>query len=205
MAMTFAYIALLVIVGIGRLAELVVSRRNQRQLETQGVRKIHEPLFRLLVLLHGSILVCAGLEVLFLHRPLIPALAISMGIVFLLSNALRWWVIWIMAGHWNVEVMDSTRIGVVSSGPYRWVRHPNYVGVVLEVFSLPMMHTAWITAIFGTLGYMEILRHRLKLENGALLANPEYRLVMGGKPSFFPRIFSKPPKGPSPESTRAGL
>ena len=76
--MTFAYISLLVIVGIGRLAELVISRRNQRQLEKQGVRKIHEPLFRLLVLLHGSILVCAGLEVLFLHRPLIPALAISM-------------------------------------------------------------------------------------------------------------------------------
>ncbi|HET6144703.1 MAG TPA: isoprenylcysteine carboxylmethyltransferase family protein [Candidatus Acidoferrales bacterium] len=205
MAMTSAYISLLVIVGIGRLLELVISRRNQRQLEKQGVRKIREPLFRLLVLLHGSILVCAGLEVLFLHRPLIPALAISMGIVFVLSNVLRWWVIWTMAGHWNVEIMDSARVGVVTSGPYRWVRHPNYVGVVLEVFSLPMMHTAWITAIFGTLGYMEILRHRLKLENGALLANPEYRLVMGGKPSFFPRIFSKASKGSSAESTRAGL
>ncbi|HEX3375463.1 MAG TPA: isoprenylcysteine carboxylmethyltransferase family protein [Candidatus Acidoferrales bacterium] len=205
MAMTIAYISLLVIVGIGRLAELVISRRNQRQLEKQGVRKIHEPLFRLLVLLHGSILVCAGLEVLFLHRPLIPALAISMGIVFILSNVLRWWVIWTMAGHWNVEVMDSTRVGVVSSGPFRWVRHPNYVGVVLEVFSLPMMHTAWITAIIGTLGYMEILRHRLKLENGALMGNPEYRLIMGGKPSFFPRIFGKATKGPTSERTRAGL
>lgn len=203
--MTFAYILLLVVVGIGRLAELVISRRNQRQLEKQGVRKIHEPLFRVLVLLHGSILVSAGLEVLFLRRPLIPALAISMAIIFILSNVLRWWVIWSMAGHWNVEIMDSARVGVVSSGPYRWIRHPNYVGVVLEVFSLPMMHTAWITAIFGTLGYMEIIRHRLKLENGALLANPEYRLVMGGKPSFFPRVFNKSPKGPSAESTRAGL
>ena len=205
MAMTSAYILLLVIVGLGRLAELVISRRNQHRLEKQGVRKIPEPLFRFLVLLHGSILVCAGLEVLFLHRPLIPWLAVSMGIVFLLSNALRWWVIWAMAGHWNVEIMDSARVGVVSSGPYRWVRHPNYVGVVLEVFSLPMMHTAWITAICGTLGYMEILRHRLKLENGALLANAEYRLVMGNKPSFFPRLFSKHPKGPSAERTRIGL
>jgi len=205
MAMTFAYISLLVIVGIGRLAELVISRRNQRKLEKQGVRKIHEPLFRFLVLLHGSILVCAGLEVLFLRRPLIPALAISMGIVFLLSNALRWWVIWSMAGHWNVEIMDSGCVGVVSSGPYRWVRHPNYTGVILEVFSLPMIHTAWITAILGTLGYMEILRHRLKLENGALLANPEYRLIMGSKPSFFPRLLSKGPKEPAPDRTRAGL
>jgi methyltransferase len=205
MAMTFAYILLLVIVGIGRLVELVISRRNQRKLEKQGVRKIHEPLFRFLVLLHGTILVCAGLEVLLLHRPLIPALAISMGIVFLFSNALRWWVIWAMAGCWSVEIMDSARVAVVASGPYRWVRHPNYAGVILEVFSLPMMHTAWITAIFGTLGYVGILSQRLKLENGALLANPEYRMVMGGKPSFFPRIFSKNPKRPSTESTRAGL
>jgi len=203
--MTFAYISLLVIVGIGRLAELVISRRNQRKLEKHGVRKIHEPLFRFLVLLHGSILVCAGLEVLFLRRPLIPALAISMGIVFLFSNGLRWWVIWTMAGHWSMEIMDSTRVGVVSTGPYRWVRHPNYSGVVLEVFSLPMMHTAWITAIFGTLGYMEILRHRLKLENGALLANPEYRLIMGGKPSFFPRLLSKGSKEPAPVRTKVGL
>jgi methyltransferase len=85
------------------------------------------------------------------------------------------------------------------------VRHPNYVGVILEVFSLPMILTAWITAIFGTLGYVAILRERLKLENGALLANSEYRLAMGSKPSFFPRLFGKNPKSSSPESTRAGL
>ena len=104
-----------------------------------------------MVILHGGILVCAGAEVLFLHRPLIPALAIPMAALFVLSNLLRWWVIRTLAGHWNVEVMESARVGVVSSGPYRWVRHPNYVGVVAELFSLPMIHTAWITAIAGTL------------------------------------------------------
>jgi len=189
MAMTFAYISLLVLVGIERLAELVISRRNQRQLEKQGVRKIPEPHFRWMVLLHGSVLVCAGAEVLFLRRPLIPALAIPMAALFVLSNVLRWWVIGTLAGHWNVEVMDSARVGVVSSGPYRWVRHPNYVGVVAEVFSLPMIHTAWITAIAGTLGYLLILRRRIKVEDGALLADPTYRRIMGGKPGFFPRLF----------------
>ncbi len=133
--MTFAYIALLVLVGIGRLAELGISRRNQRQLEKQGVRKIPEPHFRWMVILHGGVLVCAGAEVLFLHRPLIPALAIPMLVLFVLANLLRWWVIRTLAGHWNVEVMESSRVGVVSSGPYRWVRHPNYVAVVVEIFS----------------------------------------------------------------------
>jgi len=189
MAMTFAYIALLVVVGVGRLAELGVSRRNQRQMEKQGVRKIPEPHFRWMVILHGAVLVCAGAEVLFLNRPLIPALAIPMLVIFVLANLLRWWVIATLAGHWNVEVMESSRVGVVSSGPYRWVRHPNYVAVVLEIFSLPMIHTAWITAIAGTLGDLEILRRRIKVEDGFLLSNPEYRIAMGAKPRFFPRVF----------------
>jgi isoprenylcysteine carboxyl methyltransferase (ICMT) family protein YpbQ len=63
------------------------------------------------------------------------------------------------------------------------------VGVIVEVFSLPMMHTAWITAIFGTLGYLEILRRRLSIEDGVLLANPDYRMAMGGKPRFLPKLF----------------
>jgi methyltransferase len=191
MAMTLPYISLLVLVGIERLAELVISRRNQRNLEKQGVHKIPEPHFRWMVAVHTCVLVGAGVEVLFLHRPLIPALAVSMSVLFVLSNVLRWWVIRILAGHWNVEVMDSTRVGVVSSGPYRWIRHPNYVGVVAEVFSLPMIHTAWITAIAGTLGYLLILRSRIQVEDGALMANPVYRLTMGGKPRFFPRMFKR--------------
>jgi methyltransferase len=201
MAMTFAYISLLVLVGIGRLAELVISRRNQRRLEKQGARKIPEPHFRFMVLVHACVLIGAGAEVLFLHRPLIPALAIPMAALFVLSNALRWWVIRVLAGRWNVEVMDASQAGVVSSGPYRWVRHPNYIGVVAEVFSLPMIHTAWITAIAGTLGYLEILRRRLRVEDGVLLADPAYRLAMGGKPRFFPRVFKRRTRIPGEERT----
>jgi methyltransferase len=199
MAMRIAYLWLLVLVAIGRLAELRISRRNQQQLEKQGVRKIPEPHFRWMVLLHGGVIVCAGVEVLLLHRPFIPALAISMAALFVLANLLRWWVIRTLAGHWNVEVMESSRVGVVSSGPYRWVRHPNYVAVVLEIFSLPMIHTAWITAIVGTLGDLEILRRRIKIEDGFLLSNPAYRLAMSGKPRFFPRIFRRSSRMPGQE------
>jgi methyltransferase len=199
MAMTFAYLLLLALVGMERLAELWISRRNQRQLEKRGARKIPEPHFRWMVILHGGVLAAAGAEVLFLHRPLIPALAIPMAVLFVLSNILRWWVIRTLAGRWNVEVMESPRSGVVSSGPYRWVRHPNYVGVVAEVISLPMIHTAWITAIAGTLGYLEILRRRIRIEDGVLMANPAYQLAMGGKPRFFPRLFKRRSRLPGEE------
>jgi len=189
--MTTAYLVLLALVGIGRLVEMRISRRNQRQLEKQGVRKVSEPHFRWMVLLHVGVLAGAAVEVTLLHRPLILALAIPMAVLFFLANILRWWVIGSLAGHWNVEVMASSRVGVVTSGPYRWVRHPNYVAVVAEMFSLPMIHTAWITALVGTAANLEILRRRLDVEDGVLMADPNYRSVMGEKPRFLPRFWKR--------------
>jgi methyltransferase len=187
--MTAAYLALLALVGLGRLVELRISRRNQQKLEKQGVRKIAEPHFRWMVFMHGGVLACAATEVILLRRPLIPLLAIAMTALFIFANALRWWVIRTLAGHWNVEVMASSRVGVVTSGPYRWVRHPNYVAVVIELFALPMIHTAWITALAGTLANLEILRRRLRVEEGVLMADPSYRSAMGEKPRFLPKVF----------------
>src|ERR1019366_998076 len=159
----------------GRPIGLIFPRRNQRQLEEQGIRKIAESHFRWMVITHAGVLAGAAAEVILLHRPLIPALAITMLVLFALANALRWWVIRTLAGHWNVEVMASSRVGVVTTGPYRWVRHPNYVAVVVELFSLPMIHTAWVTALIGTVADLEILRRRLRVEDGVLMANPAYR------------------------------
>jgi methyltransferase len=187
--MTAAYLALLALVGLERLFELRISRRNQQRLEKQGVRKIAEPHFRWMVFTHAGVLACAATEVILLRRPPIPLLAIAMAALFIFANALRWWVIRTLAGHWNVEVMASSRVGVVTSGPYRWVRHPNYVAVVIELFSLPMIHTAWITALAGTLANLEILRRRLRVEEGVLMADPSYRSAMGEKPRFLPKVF----------------
>ncbi len=189
MAMTAGFIALLILVGIERLVEVAISNRNQRKMLAQGALKVPERHYPWLVIFHAVVLVSSAVEVLFLHRPLIPALAISMSILFILSNALRWWVIRLLGGLWNVQIMDSTRIGFVTTGPYRWIRHPNYLGVILEVFSLPLIHTAWLTSIFGTLGYLLILRGRIHAEEGALMSNPAYRLAMGDKPRLIPKLF----------------
>jgi methyltransferase len=187
--MTTAYLALLALVGLGRLVELRISRRNQRQLRQQGCQKIFEPGYKWLVALHVGVLAGAAGEVLLLHRPLIPALAIPMGVLFTLANIVRWWVVWALAGRWNVELMTSPPAGVVTTGPYMWVRHPNYAAVVIELFALPMIHTAWITALVATASYLEILRHRLRLEEGMLMADPAYRMAMESKPRFLPKLF----------------
>ena len=103
--------------------------------------------------------------------------------------AVRWWVIRTLGSHWNVQVMDSAGLGVVSSGPFRAVRHPNYAAVFVEVAALPLVHTAWITCLAGSAAHLWVLSRRLALEEAVLLSHEEYRMRMGGKPRFVPRPF----------------
>jgi len=191
-----AYILLLLLVALLRLAEVRISRRNQRKLAAKGIVKLSEPHFRWMVLFHAGILVSAGVEVVFLHRPFLPFLALAMGIVFLLVNCLRWWVIHVMSEHWNVQVMASAELGVVVEGPFRWVRHPNYAAVFVELIALPLIHTAWMTALVGAVIHRWILSQRLKVEEPFLMSNPAYLAAMGSKPRFFPKLFQTAAKSP---------
>ena len=185
----YLFLGLLLAVGLLRLVEMRISRRHQKEMATRGAAKVDEPKFRWMVLLHTAVLICAALEVVFLKRPFLPWLAAPMFAIFLAANALRWWVIRSLGAHWNVQVVDSTRLGVVTSGPFRYVRHPNYAAVFSELLALPLIHTAWITAIAGAIAHVGVLAQRLSTEEPVLLANPDYRAAMSGKPRFLPGLF----------------
>jgi methyltransferase len=184
-----AFLALLLTVGLLRIFELGVSRRHQQQMIAGGATKVKEPHFRWMVLVHSAVLIGAALEVVVLRRPFIPNLAVVMLFLFLAANGVRLWVVRTMGKLWNVQVMNSTSLGVVTSGPFRFVRHPNYTAVFIEMFSLPLIHTAWITALLGCVGYALALSRRLVLEESVLFANPAYRTAMAGKRRFLPGLF----------------
>jgi methyltransferase len=184
-----AFLALLVAVAALRLVELRISKQHQREMLGRGAAKVDEPRFRWMVALHTLVLIGAAVEVVFLHRPFIPILAAVMFVIFLAANAVRWWVIRTLGEHWNVQVVDSTRLGVVTSGPFRFVRHPNYAAVFAEMIALPLIHTAWITALVGTVAHIVVLSQRLSTEERVLFANPDYRAAMAGKPRFLPGLF----------------
>jgi methyltransferase len=184
-----AYLGLLVAVALLRIFELRVSRRNQQQMIARGAVKVEKPPFRWVVLVHTAVLICAALEVVFLRRPFIPLLGGVMLAVFIGSNLVRLWVVRTMGQHWNVQVMNSTSLGVVTSGPFRFVRHPNYAAVFAEMFSLPLIHTAWLTAILGCIGYAAAISQRISVEESVLLSNPDYRAAMAAKPRFLPGLF----------------
>lgn len=189
-----AYIGLLLAVGAGRLVEMRISAQRQRRLAAAGVAKVPEKHFRWMVLLHIGILFSAAAEVLLLRRPFLPALALTMGLLFVLANAVRWWVIATLGQHWNIQVMDSARLGVVTRGPYQWVRHPNYAAVFIELLALPLIHTAWLTAMLASIAHIWILRQRVKVEESALMSDSAYRTAMADKPRFVPRLFARAPR-----------
>ena len=184
-----AFLTLLLAVGLLRLLELRISRRHQQEMLARGAAKVDDPKFRWMVVLHTSVLLGAAVEVVLLRRPFLPVLAAAMFVVFLMANAVRWWVIRTLGEHWNVQVMDSMRLGVITSGPFRYVRHPNYAAVFAEMSALPLIHTAWITAIVGALAHTAVLSQRLATEERVLLANPNYRAAMSSKPRFLPGLF----------------
>lgn len=182
------YILLLGAIGLGRLIELRISHRRQRGLAAQGIAKVPEPHFHWMILLHAGVLLFSGVEVWLLKRQLIPALAMSMGLILLVANGLRWWVIRTMADHWNVEVMNSVSLGIVTDGPFRWIRHPNYLAVILELAAIPLLYSAWLTALAGSLANAWILSRRLAVEEAILFKDPAYRALFGPKPRFIPRL-----------------
>jgi methyltransferase len=184
-----AFLALLLAVGLLRIFELRVSSLHEQQMIAHGATKIREPQFRWIVFVHTAVLIGAAVEVVLLRRPFIPFLSALMLFIFLAANAVRLWVVLTMGKLWNVQVVNSTSLGIVTSGPFRFVRHPNYAAVFLEMFSLPLVHTAWITAPLACLAYAAAISRRIVLEESVLSSNPEYRAAMSGKPRFLPGLF----------------
>src|SRR6185436_1680603 len=157
-----------------------LSRRHQRALAESGAAVLPERVFPAMVALHTGVLVAAVIEVLLLSRPFVGALAIPMVALVVLANALRFWVIATLGVHWNVRVVPSMPLGVVTSGPYRYVRHPNYVAVFVELLALPLVHGAYLTSIAGALLHVAVLRRRITLEESVLMAD---LLIAGGGPA----------------------
>jgi methyltransferase len=162
------YLVLVGAVALERLAELVISGRNARwSFERGGVEtgRGHLPA---MIALHVALLVAAPVEVLLAGRPFMPALGWPMLALVAAGQGLRWWCVTSLGRHWNTRVIVVPGAALVRRGPYRWARHPNYVAVVVEGLALPLVHTAWVTAIAFTALNALVLRARLRVENAAL-------------------------------------
>ncbi len=151
-----------------RLVELGVSRRNVRHLMARGGVESGARHYPWMVALHTGWLVAAPAEVWLARRPLVPPLAAAMLLVLAVGVGLRLWAIRTLGRRWTTRVVVVGGWPLVSSGPYRWLRHPNYVGVAIEIVALPLVHTAWVTALLFGAANALVLRVRIAAEEAAL-------------------------------------
>lgn len=162
------FTVLVALVALERLAELVVSTRNARWALAQGGRETGQGHYVVMVVLHTGLLVGALVEA-WWRRPDVPLLlAATMFALVLASQALRWWCIATLGRQWNTRVIVVPGLPLVRSGPYRRLRHPNYVAVVVEGFALPLVHAAWWTAVVFTVANAVLLMVRIRVEERAL-------------------------------------
>ena len=167
-----AFTVLVALVGLERVAELVVSTRNAAWSRERGGIETGRGHFPFMVVLHTALLVGALVEA-WARRPDVPSvLAWSMLALVIASQALRWWCISTLGRRWNTRVIVVPGLPPVTSGPYRLFRHPNYVAVVIEGVALPLVHAAWITAVVFTVLNAGLLMVRIRAENAALATLP---------------------------------
>ena len=157
-------------VAVERLAELVVSRRNLAWSLARGGTEHGTGHWPFMVMLHTGLLVAAVVEVAVADRPFLPWLGWPMLALVVASQALRWWCIRTLGPRWNTRVVVVPGLPLVRRGPYRWLAHPNYVAVVVEGVALPMVHTAWVTAVTFTALNLPLLAVRIRAEEAAMAA-----------------------------------
>jgi methyltransferase len=163
-----AYTLLILVVGAERLAELVVSKRNLRWSRERGGIETGLGHYPAMVTLHTALLAGCLVEVWLLDRPFIPVLGWTMFALLIAAQALRWWCIATLGHQWNTRIVIIPGARRVTAGPYRFLTHPNYLAVVIEGIALPLVHTAWITALVFTTLNAVLLRVRIRSESLAL-------------------------------------
>ena len=165
---TLVYALLVLAVGGERLLELRVARRNAAWSFARGGVEHGASHYPFMVALHTALLLGCVTEVALAGRPFIPALGDPMLALLVLAQALRWWCIGVLGPQWNTRVIVAPGSSRVARGPYRWLRHPNYLAVALEGIALPLVHTAWLTAAIFTLFDTPLLLIRIRCEESAL-------------------------------------
>ncbi|MER7395314.1 isoprenylcysteine carboxyl methyltransferase family protein [Streptomyces sp. NPDC000151] len=162
------FTVLLLAIALERLAELLVSVRHTRWARERGGVEYGSGHYPAMVAVHTGLLIGMWAEVAFAHRPFVPAVGWPALGVVVATQVVRWWCVRSLGPRWNTRVIVVPGLPLVARGPYRRLRHPNYLVVTLEGIALPLVHTAWLTALLFTVANAVVLAVRLRVENAAL-------------------------------------
>jgi methyltransferase len=182
----YFFVGIIATIILQRLFELRVSKRNTAYVLFQGGQEHGDNLLGLVKILQVSWWIAMITEVWLLERPFFPALAAIAAIGVLTGQILRYFSMQALEWRWTLPIMTVSGIPVIQKGVYRYLRHPNWLGVILEISALPLIHTAYLTATIFALANGILMSMRIKTEERALNENTNYASAFADKPRFLP-------------------
>lgn len=168
MVTRWLFTGLVLLLALQRLYELRLSRRHEAILRARGEREHAAWQARAMTVLHAGWFAAMLVEVYAFHRPFIPALSLLALLTLIAGQSLRYAAIRTLDWRWTVKVMTVPGLPPVQTGIYRYLHHPNYLGVILEILAVPLLHSAYVTAIIFSLANLLLLRVRIRTEEMAL-------------------------------------
>lgn len=178
-----AYLAFLGLLALERGAELAVSARNARRLLARGGVEHGRGHYRTMAAFHAGFLASCAAEA--VASPAPPPRAALLALAgALLAQGLRWWAVAALGGRWSTRVIVLPGAPPVTRGPYRFLRHPNYLAVALEMACVPLAFGCWRTALAASAGNAVLLAVRIRAEERAL--GPEWARAFGARRRLVP-------------------
>lgn len=182
------YLAFVALAAGAAAIERRIALGNERRLRSLGAPEIAPAVYRAMVPAYVLDLAGSPIERVALGRASGPILFASMALLFLAAKALKAWVIVTLGRGWTMRVFVPASMPVVAAGPYRFLRHPNYVAVLAEVLAVPLAGGAVLTAAACGLSFVLLLALRVRSEEEALLRLPEYAARLGPRRRFLPGL-----------------
>jgi methyltransferase len=159
--------SLVPIVFLLMLAEQRLSRANERSLRAQGAFEPRDDVYRVMAWSYPASFLLMALEGAIVGPP--PEIVFAAGVlVFAAAKAIKYWAIASLGPRWTFHVLVLPGAPLVARGPYAWLRHPNYVGVMGELVGVALALGAPVTGIVTSIGFSYLLRQRIAVENRAL-------------------------------------
>lgn len=162
-----AFAAFILFLALLRLGELLLARRNERWLLSHGAVEYGREHYPYIVSLH--VLFFLSLIVEYLFDPA-ESFSVPLLVLYLLVLAFKAWAVFSLGKYWNTKIYRVPGSRLVRKGPYRFMKHPNYVAVAAEIALIPLIFHLYVTAVVFTLLNAAMLTVRIREENRALAA-----------------------------------
>ncbi|NSL52654.1 isoprenylcysteine carboxyl methyltransferase family protein [Calidifontibacillus erzurumensis] len=176
------FIALII---LQRIVELGIAKKNEKWMKARGGYEVGKEHYKYIVLVHILFFVTLIIEVFLFEKQLSPLWVIFL-FIFSIAQVIRVWSIMSLGRFWNTKIIVVPNTNIIEKGPYKWVRHPNYLVVLIELLVLPLIFDAFWTAIIFTILNIVVLKHRIQLEEQELMKGTNYGIIFQNRYRFVP-------------------